>query len=204
MTLSNRKAVVVSPKAMFFYKEASTLKKKYLYQRKKALNYRRRLKDAATLANKQTFMKLTSNLSKTTWNFFESQLRCATKRPQGWRFSTNDKIMSLALYKQTCSGYKFLSRIFTLPSRVTLMKLLNSIDIEPGINKLVYKTLKDMSANLQQCEKYCFVLFDEMSLSPNLSYNMHKDVVEGFEDFGNSRTSKIADHGQVSHLFKNK
>lgn len=67
-------------------------------------------------------------------NFFKSQLHCADKQPKGHRFNVDGKILSLALYKQSGTGYRFLSNIFALPTRVTLMKLLNSISIKPGFN----------------------------------------------------------------------
>lgn len=75
--------------------------------------------------------------------FFKSQLDCSNKSAKGRRFTVDDKVLSLALYKQSGSEYRFLSNIFTLPSTVTLMKLLNSIPIEPGFNSLIFNGLKE-------------------------------------------------------------
>ncbi|KAI4455667.1 hypothetical protein MML48_9g00000123 [Holotrichia oblita] len=46
-------------------------------------------------------------------------------------------------------------------------------------------------------QKYCVLLFDEMSIKPNLRWNPVTGSVEGFEDFGYKQTDKIADHVQV-------
>lgn len=152
------------------------------------------------MANRNSFKKLTNCLRGISRNFFESQLRCANKKPQAWRFNVEDKITALALYKQTGSGYKFLQQLFNLPLRVTIMKFVNNIHIEPSFNKAIFEGLKDMGKRLPKLEKYCSLLFYELTLAPNLSYCRFKDKVEGFEDFGDSRSNKIVDHIQVCNL----
>lgn len=124
-----RKCRDLSPTALFLYKRASEYRKKFSLQKKKALNIKKRFKEATAMASKKSFTKLSMQLSDTSRNFFESQLRCVSKKPRAWRFTTNDKITALALYKQTGSGYKFLQQLFSLPSRVTIMKLINNIYI---------------------------------------------------------------------------
>ncbi|KAI4455727.1 transposase protein [Holotrichia oblita] len=53
---------------------------------------------------------------------------------------------------------------------------------------------------MKEEEKICMLLFDEMSLSSQLTYTYPLDIVQGFEDDGERRTQDIADHVQVFML----
>ena len=61
-----------------------------------------------------------------------------------------------------------------------------------GISEVFIQLLK-LKILGQNYSKYCFILIDEMSLKKGLYYNRKKDQIEGFEDLGDKRTSKIAD-----------
>lgn len=43
-------------------------------------------------------------------------------------------------------------------------------------------------------DKVCLLMWDEISIQPSVTYNTRKDIIYGLEDWGNNRTSKIADH----------
>jgi len=59
------------------------------------------------------------------------------------------------------------------------------------------KGLKSNVEKLPPSQKYCSLLFDEISISSKLYYNEHLDRIEGFEDYGYERTQKFADHALV-------
>uniref|UniRef100_A0AAR5P3G2 THAP9-like helix-turn-helix domain-containing protein n=1 Tax=Dendroctonus ponderosae TaxID=77166 RepID=A0AAR5P3G2_DENPD len=63
-----------------------------------------------------------ADVNKFTRNFILSQTRNQKLKPRGRRFSLEDKIFALSIYKQSGKGYRFLSKIFSLPSRKTLVK----------------------------------------------------------------------------------
>ncbi|KAI5636936.1 transposase protein domain-containing protein [Phthorimaea operculella] len=46
-------------------------------------------------------------------------------------------------------------------------------------------------------KKLCILLFDEVSLKPQITYSERKDKVTGFVDNGQQRTPEFADHAQV-------
>lgn len=198
-SLSIRKASELSRKARHLYRRALFFKRKSIAQRKKTQCFHSELAKAVKYSQRRSFHKLTSGLHEVARIFFYSQIKCLPKKPKGRRFTIEDKITALALYKQSGAGYKFLRQIFALPSRITIMRLLNSVPIEAGINQCVFDGLKEIQKNLKPLERYCFILFDEMSLTANLSYYRGKDEVYGFEDFGDYKTDKIADHVQVRH-----
>ncbi|XP_017769225.1 PREDICTED: uncharacterized protein LOC108557287 [Nicrophorus vespilloides] len=74
------------------------------------------------------------NMNGSVQNFFRSQLRNAGKRSRGENYTLEDKVLALSIYKHSTSCYKFLSRIFTLPSLTTVMNFNKQIKIETGLN----------------------------------------------------------------------
>ncbi|XP_044728124.1 uncharacterized protein LOC123291772 isoform X2 [Chrysoperla carnea] len=192
--------VRLSPQKKRLYITARKFQRRASYQLRKSLNFQARLKKAEQFSSQASFNKLTETLNENCRKFFLSQISCSKKKMKGRRFSTDDKVMSLALFKQSPSGYRLLSKIFALPSRVTLMKFLNRLPVSPGLNLEIFNGLSRMVNRLDPSNRTCVLLFDEMSLSRNLTYNVHKDCVEGFEDFGDHQTDKIADHVQVFML----
>lgn len=71
------------------------------------------------------------------------------------------------------------------------------IPFAPGINQRVVENLKKVTKKLSNAEKYCCILFDEMSIQPGLHYNKYKDVLEGFVTYGEEKYCRLADHALV-------
>lgn len=195
--MDSLKRVRLSPQKKRLYTTARKFQRQASYQLRKSLNFQARLKKAEQFSSQASFNKLTERLNENCRKFFLSQINCSKKKVKGRRFFTDDKVMSLALFKQSPSGYRLLSKI-----RVTLMKFLNRLPVSPGLNLEIFDGLSRMLKRLDPSNRTCVLLFDEMSLSRNLTYNVHKDCVEGFEDFGDHQTNKIADHVQVSCYLK--
>lgn len=164
------------------------------------MSVKQRLIKADHFNGTEQFNRLTAKLNTVSKQFFQSQIECSSRKIKGRRFSIKDKITALALYKQSPVGYRLLSQIFALPSRVTLTKLLQRIPIKAGICSSVFEGLRQIGERTPPIQKYCVLLFDEMSLMPHVQYNQYSDEIEGFEDFGERRTDQIADHVQV-YLF---
>lgn len=100
--------------------------------------FRRRLFEANSFSKTELFR---SSLGKIKLRFIENQIENMNKKAKGKRYSIEDKVLSLALYKQSGTGYR-LPKIFDLPSKKTLTTLLNRIPISPGLNSYVLKVLK--------------------------------------------------------------
>lgn len=98
------------------------------------------------------------------------------------------------MYKQSGASYKLLSKLFVLPSSKTLKCLLQSVSIQAGINKFIFEHLRQHVEQMNEKDKLCVLMWDEMSLEANLQYNEINDNIVGFEDWGHRRTSFIADH----------
>jgi len=133
-----------------------------------------------------------SKLNQVTSTFIESQIRTQSKKAKGRRFTLDDKIFALSLFKQSGKAYRLLQKVFALPCKSSLMGLLQKIPFETGINKKIFQHLKKTVSKIKNpLDKYCTVIFDEISLSAGLQYVPHQDRVVGFEDLGNNKSKPL-------------
>lgn len=154
--------------------------------------------EATKFTESAVFEKVVSSMDRIRGRFFQSQVENIERRSQGRRYSLEDKVLALAFFKQCGSGYKLLSRIFALPSRRTVTRLLNRIPVTPGLCEPIFDVLKaEVKTFKDPLQKYCVLMFDEMSIKPGLHWGSFNGNVEGFEDYGYKRTSSIANHVQV-------
>ncbi|KAI4455565.1 thap domain-containing protein 9 [Holotrichia oblita] len=138
-----------------------------------------------------------SKLNEESMRFFLSQLQLQCKKGKGRRFSTEDKIFALSLLKQSPRGYKLLQKVFALPTRRVLLKLLQMVIFKCGINKNIMTCLMKAANKMKQLDKYGVLVFDEMALTPSLTYKAREDVIEGFDTAGLQTRNKFASHVMV-------
>lgn len=164
-----------------------TLSEKYKSQLKN-------IKCADKVSKSKKFLEYIENFPEPIKIFSKMQMQIKTK-PRGRRFTYEEKIMALSIYKQSSKAYNFLKNIFILPSRRCLQKQLSVILLEPGINSQIFDQLKESVKRLPKEKKLCILIFDEVALEAGVYFNRSKVI--GFEDFGNTRTNRIADHALV-------
>ena len=87
--------------------------------------------------------------------------------------------------------------VFALPSKRCLSTLLQWLPLKPGITNVIFEKLKIPVSKMSELDKTCVLLFDKVSISRGLSYNVKKDHVLGFENDGVSVMPKFADHALV-------
>lgn len=122
----------------------------------------------------------------------KNQLTLLDKNPKGARYSKEVKHFALSLFLLGPKPYKKLSRVIRLPSPSTLRKLTEHWKITPGFNEFMFKILKLRVPLMSDKAKDCILCIDEMSIKSNLFYNVSRDVVVGFEDLQNKRSTNIA------------
>lgn len=132
-----------------------------------------------------------NNLNDTSLKIFQSQIRNQPLKSRGRRCSLRDKILSLSIYKQSGKAYRYLSKVFALPSYNRLRLVLNEIPFLCGNNDAVLDHLKIVCSNLKLFDRYCMLMFDEVALQPLLHFNTKYNFVEGFVDFGDRRQLKL-------------
>ena len=110
------------------------------------------------------------------------------------------KKIALSLLKRSPKFYILLHTLFPLPSGRTLQSLLNTFPFRTGINTMFY-ALRHSLQKMSGKDRYCCLLFDEMSIRENVWFNQKFDCIEGFEDLGSQgRTCSIANHALLFML----
>lgn len=131
--------------------------------------------------------------SKPQKMFVEMQLRNVVIEKFSRRYTNDKKISALFLYKKSPSAYRYLSYLFTLPSKSILQSYLSNVPLDTGVNNTILKHLTEVIKDLRIKDKQFAMCWDEVHVRPHLAYNSKKDKIIGFEDFGTHRTSKFAD-----------
>lgn len=140
----------------------------------------------------------TLGLAENTLTFLEEQLRLCQKKKNGYRYTIKDKMLALSIYYQSSKAYKLLRKIFILPSKSTIQKSLQNTNISPGFSDTLLQALKLKVQTMDNRDTNVALVFDEMALKSALVYHNGLDLIEGFEDLGESgRNIYVADHALV-------
>lgn len=156
--------------------------------------FRKRYFLARKISKTNAFHVLTKNLSRAAKTLFNMQVKESEKKSRGRRFSLDEKILALSLYKPSPKAYRLLSQICVLPSRRTLQNVLKKVNLVPGINEKIFEHLKKKVRKMPNKHKFCSILFDEMSIAPRLSYDKAHDKITGFVDNGSKRDERFSDY----------
>lgn len=131
----------------------------------------------------------------------------------GRRYSEDEKVLALSIWKISAQGYRFLRIIFPpLPDPRTLHEFLENLPLPPGLNPKVLGLLKDLASSMTDPkEKACSLLWNEVDLKEHLDYDVKLGRIVSVEDWGNrrlpnsldmesTRTPKMAEHAPVFML----
>lgn len=127
--------------------------KKYRRMNTKKELFKTRLHAADKFANTYLVDKFSDKLTAAASLFTRLQIRESKKKSNGRRFTLEEKMLSLSLYKKSPKCYRLLSQMFTLPCKRTLNNILGSITISPGICPLMMDVLKDNVKKLKPSER---------------------------------------------------
>lgn len=128
----------------------------------------------------ETFENIKEKVNKTTFKFICSQIKLQGVICKGRRFSEDDKLLALSIMKKSPKCYKLLRKIFALPSSRTIQRLLKNIPVNQGICPFLFNTLKGAVQSLKPIDRYCCLMFDEMSIDSGLSFCPSEDRIHGF------------------------
>lgn len=166
------------------------LQSNLMRSQKRNQNLKSRIASAEKMSADDLFKKLSCKMTTAAKIFTKMQYSQTRKKPSGRRFTLEEKVLSLSLYKKSPRSYPLLAKFFTLPSTKSLKRLLTKIEVEPGLNKCIFLKIKNTVKDLSPEDRLCSLIFDEMSISPQIHYNAAKDLLRGFTING----EKIADH----------
>lgn len=199
-TIGMKRLKEMTPRKRLLYSVTKKLKKQINVIKRKNVTVKQQLKTAKKFVTSDSCNHLVDRVSETTLKFFQSQIKIQNKKAKGRRYSLDDKILALSIFKTSPKGYKFLSSIFALPSTSTLNAVLTQIPFTPGINLHIQQNLKHQTSKLKSIDKKCVLLFDEMALSPSLKYDKKNDMIFGLNHNDISNDQKFADHVLVFML----
>lgn len=186
----------LTPRKKLLYNVVKKYKRRALVLNKRCLTAKQRILKAERFM--QIYGKSMSRLNQSTQNFVQSQIRMQIQKPRGRRFTIEDKVFALSLYKQSGKAYRALAKTFALPSRKSLLDILKKIPFEAGINDHIFEHLKLAVKKLKKLDRYCSIVFDEIALSASLQYTDRHAKVIGFKDLGGPhRSSDFADKALV-------
>lgn len=68
---------------------------------------------------------------------------------------------------------------FALPSKTTIARWLQEIDLKPGFCQDICVAMKTKVDCMSEWERKSVLLFDEMQIKTSLEYDSRRDLVEG-------------------------
>lgn len=121
------------------------------------------------------------------WSATIIRMQLKGKRKQ---WLPDEKKFALMMHYKSPGGYKFLTRMITLPSVSTVRHWIGKSNYLPGVNQKLFQQIKLKMDIMEPFERKCTITFDEMSIKEHLEYNKFIDLIEGFEDYGEFGRSK--------------
>ncbi|KAJ2937540.1 hypothetical protein O0L34_g19047 [Tuta absoluta] len=191
-----RKRIITAKKALT--PNCRELYREYVKSRKQ-LEFSQRARRCTKFLKNETYEKLTEKLNPTAKKILLMQIKQSTKKAKGRRFTDEEKLIAVSIMKQSPKCYNFLQKIFILPSKSTLNKMISELNVEAGINEQIFKAVTQEVSTWEENKKYCSILFDEMALEAGLTYDRNKDLIDGFVEL-NAKTDDFADHALVFML----
>ena len=134
-------------------------------------------------------------VSGTALELLKTQIMLAGRKRQGHRYSEEYKMFAMSLYHASPKCYKLLKKTLALPGISILKSYLKKVDIKPGFHQNIFDALTYKAEHMSAELKFCAILFDEMAIKEQVSYDIRNDNVCGLEYFGTGgRTRYVANH----------
>ena len=153
------------------------------------------------VGRRKELMATESQVSPLLHKLYQAQMQMGKISKHGHRWSEDMKDFSLSLFYHSPKAYKFVTKIFQLPSVRTLQNYQSKVDIEPGLLQPVLTTLKSLAAGplSDKSENVCSLIIDEIAIRQHLHYDLKSDMIKGFADDGKERFScRVGDHCLVA------
>ncbi|RVE41902.1 hypothetical protein evm_013452 [Chilo suppressalis] len=185
-------------------KKNDVVYKKYRNYMKKVCQLKNKIKHLKktnvlnVIHNNEAIQNLIKHVTPSLALMLQGELKNAKRKYTGRRWTSEQKIIALRLYKRSPATYHLLRRLWCLPAPSTLKNILRNFHLTVGINEKVFKTLKKYSLTQDPINNEYVLMFDEMSIKKHLFYNIKEDKVEGYQDHGNhGRSPHEATHALV-------
>lgn len=138
--------------------------------------------------NLEYYCQLTDKLlSPSLAVFVKEQAKLNQQLLKGRKYSIQFKQFCLSIYFTGPKCYKILHKELLLPSPRTLQRSIESLQISPGLNDIIFDMIKKKVVQFTPLDRLCIICMDEVSLKANLYYNISRDEIIGLEDHGHKK-----------------
>ena len=129
-----------------------------------------------------TLKSIESKVTAVQFSFICKQIEFSVKDPRGRRWSPQDKCMALNIYLQSKAAYLTLKQYFAFPCINTLKTSVGNVAKDVGFCPILKKAFQQKVEKMEnETDKFCTLVFDEMSIKNKLHYNAKLDCVDGWE-----------------------
>ncbi|XP_036346865.1 uncharacterized protein LOC118756197, partial [Rhagoletis pomonella] len=111
-------------------------------------------------------------------------------------YTDTEKTLAQNINYMSTKAYNFMrdDLKFSLPHKKSLLRWRPIKYVSPGIDFKVIENLKYVVSEMSPTERFCEILFDEISIKKDLVYNKSRDIIDGFVDIGDgNRDLNVAD-----------
>ena len=123
-------------------------------------------------------------VSQKLLDFLHKQVILSLNKRKGRRYDNAFKAWAISLYHISGKAYRFLRKLFNLPSKSTLRKVVSRFASDAGFSEKSIFVLKQRVQAMPEKARVCTLIMDEISLKSNLFYDASADSLIGFESFG--------------------
>jgi hypothetical protein len=140
--------------------------------------------------------KLAGETSRNLSDFCKRQAKLQRVKPNGRRFSLEDKMLAIQLRKNGCTAMKDLA---TLPSPKTMDRTRQQMPMKCGFSPILLRAIAKFVKSLKnKLDASVILMWDEMSIDKFLTWSSKYNQFFGFEDYGHlGRTKNVADHALI-------
>lgn len=178
---------------IFCFQDSASRDAALRYYKKRSETLTRKLKELKW-TDENVIKYLGCKFNKPQLQFTKMQLYNCGKRVHGRRYNSEQKNMTLAIMKQGPKNYASMRRMFIMPGVSTLGRHSAYLMFHCGIDSKLLDFIKRRVADLQEIDKYCILIWDEVALTPHIQYNAPRDIIDGFVELDNVRRPTFATH----------
>ncbi|KAL1466168.1 hypothetical protein MTO96_042909 [Rhipicephalus appendiculatus] len=154
-----------------------------------------RQRQALTLG--EVVRSVRSHVSPAVAALVEAQLRMNNVSRFGRRWSSQNKSFALGLYFHSPKGYRYCRRLLRLPSVRSLQLWLKRVPLRVGFFPQIFDLIKRRAATFSMSDRACCIVFDEMHIKRELSYNPSHDRFEGLEEYDGVQGNNLCNKALV-------
>ena len=138
-----------------------------------------------------------SKVTAVQFDFICDQIELSQKDPRGRRWKPRAKAMAMNIFLKSKATYELLRTYFAFPCITTLKNSVGTVAQDVGFCPIIKKALKEKMDKSKPWEKFCSLVFDEMSIKSCLHYNAQLDCVDGWESAERDRLKELATQALV-------